>query len=120
VIAVFGCGGERDAAKRPEMGRIAGRIADVVLVTDDNPRGEDSEAIADAILAGLAGTPAAARRVAGRRAAIEEAVALARPQDAVLVAGKGHETYQETGGVRTPFDDREVLRAAIAATGACR
>ncbi len=120
VIAVFGCGGERDAAKRPEMGRIAGRIADVVLVTDDNPRGEDPDAIADAILAGLAGTPAVARRVAGRRAAIEEAVALARPQDTVLVAGKGHETYQETGGVRTPFDDREVLRAAIAATGACR
>jgi UDP-N-acetylmuramoyl-L-alanyl-D-glutamate--2,6-diaminopimelate ligase len=120
VIAVFGCGGERDAAKRGAMGRIAGRLADVVLVTDDNPRGEDPEAIAAAILAGLAGTPAAARRVAGRRAAIEQAVAIAQPDDAVLVAGKGHETTQETAGVFSPFDDREVLRAAIAAAGARR
>lgn len=120
VIAVFGCGGERDAAKREAMGRIAGDLADVVLVTDDNPRGEDPEAIAAAILGGLAGTRAAARRVADRRAAIEEAVAIAGPEDAVLVAGKGHETTQETAGVFTPFDDREVLRAAIAASGTRR
>ena len=120
VIAVFGCGGERDAAKREAMGRIAGRLADVVLVTDDNPRGEAPEAIASAILGGLAGTPAVARRVAHRGDAIEEAVAIARPEDAVLVAGKGHETHQEAGGVRTPFDDREVLRAAIVAAGTRR
>nr|MCU0230471.1 UDP-N-acetylmuramoyl-L-alanyl-D-glutamate--2,6-diaminopimelate ligase [Acidobacteriota bacterium] len=87
---------------------------------DDNPRGEDPEAIAAAILAGLARSPATARRVADRRAAIEQAVALARAGDAVLVAGKGHETTQESAGVFVPFDDREALRTAIAAAGARR
>ncbi|MBP7146019.1 MAG: UDP-N-acetylmuramoyl-L-alanyl-D-glutamate--2,6-diaminopimelate ligase [Acidobacteria bacterium] len=117
VIAVFGCGGERDAAKRPQMGRIAGLLADIVIVTDDNPRGEDREAIAAAILEGLADGSAAAERCADRALAIRHAVALAGPGDAVLVAGKGHEAYQETAGRKVPFDDREVLRAAIRGRG---
>ncbi len=117
VIVVFGCGGERDRAKRPAMGRIAGTYADVAIVTEDNPRGEDPEAIAREIMGGLAGTPAAAHRIAGRAQAIRRAVALAGPDDAVLVTGKGHETYQEIRGVRAHFDDREELAAALAALG---
>jgi len=115
VIVVFGCGGERDRAKRGEMGRIAGRLADVVLVTDDNPRGEDPEAIAAAIVEGLAGAPILVERIPDRHEAIERAVRLARPGDCVIVAGKGHESVQEIAGRRIPCDDRVALRAAIAA-----
>jgi UDP-N-acetylmuramoyl-L-alanyl-D-glutamate--2,6-diaminopimelate ligase len=116
VVTVLGAGGDRDAGKREAMGRAAAEGSAVVVVTDDNPRSEDPAAIRAAVLAGAraAGTGADVREVGDRRAAIAEAVALARPGDAVLVAGKGHETGQEAAGVVTPFDDREVLREALA------
>lgn len=111
LICVFGCGGERDAAKRPAMGAIAERLADDVVVTDDNPRGEDGDAIVAAILSGMR-APARARVERDRRAAIGAAIGAARAGDTVLVAGKGHEAYQERGGVHTPFDDAaEAARA---------
>lgn len=116
LIVVLGCGGDRDAAKRPLMGEIAARDADLLIVTDDNPRSEDPAAIRAAMLAGAAGVAGAeVLEIGDRRAAIEAAVAAAVPGDTVLVAGKGHETGQEIMGVVTPFDDREVLRAAIEA-----
>ena len=114
VIVVLGCGGDRDRSKRPLMGRAAAEGADVALLTSDNPRSEDPAQI----LAEMsAGAPDALVEV-DRRTAIERAVALAGPGDAVVVAGKGHETGQEAGGVVAPFDDREVLRAALAAVRA--
>jgi UDP-N-acetylmuramoyl-L-alanyl-D-glutamate--2,6-diaminopimelate ligase len=114
LIVVFGCGGDRDAGKRPEMGAVAGALADRVWLTDDNPRHEDPSAIVEQVRAGI---PATARVVVerDRRAAITAAVTDARPGDVVLVAGKGHETYQQTGDERVPFDDRTVAAEALAA-----
>ena len=110
VIVVLGCGGDRDRAKRPLMGAAAA-AADVAVLTSDNPRSEDPLAILAEMAAGAPG----AEQEPDRRAAIARAVALARPGDAVVVAGKGHETGQEAGGVVTPFDDREVLREVLTA-----
>ena len=116
VIAVLGCGGDRDRAKRPEMAAAAAALSDRVIVTDDNPRSEDPAAIRAAMLAGLDDEARArALEIADRREAIRAAVALARDEDVVVVAGKGHETYQEVAGVRTPFDDRAVLRECLTA-----
>jgi len=112
LLCVFGCGGERDPGKRPIMGEVASRLADHVIVTSDNPRGEDARAIAEQVLAG-AGPGAEA--IADRQVAIFTAVHQAGPGDIVLVAGKGHETYQEIAGVRHPFSDREVALAALEA-----
>ena len=109
VFVVLGCGGDRDRAKRPLMG-AATAAADVAVLTSDNPRSEDP----GAILAEMAAGAPDAVVEPDRRAAIAYAVGLARPGDAVVVAGKGHETGQEAGGVVLPFDDREVLRAAVA------
>ncbi len=114
LVCVFGCGGERDAGKRPQMGAIAERLADRVIITDDNPRGEDGGAIAAQILAGMH-DGARARIERDRAAAIGGAIAAARANDIVLIAGKGHEPYQESGGVRRPFDDLAVARAALEA-----
>jgi UDP-N-acetylmuramoyl-L-alanyl-D-glutamate--2,6-diaminopimelate ligase len=111
---LFGCGGERDAGKRPQMAAIAQRLADAVVVTDDNPRGEDGDAIVAAIMAGF-GQPEAVAVERDRGRAIAAAVARAAPGDIVLVAGKGHEPYQEVAGVRLPFDDGAHVRAALAA-----
>ncbi|HVF35441.1 MAG TPA: UDP-N-acetylmuramoyl-L-alanyl-D-glutamate--2,6-diaminopimelate ligase [Candidatus Saccharimonadia bacterium] len=113
LVCVFGCGGERDAGKRPQMGAIAERLADVAIVTDDNPRGEDGDAIVAQVVAGFA-RPAAARIERDRERAIALALALARPGDAVLIAGKGHETYQEVRGARRPFDDYAVAQRLLA------
>jgi UDP-N-acetylmuramyl tripeptide synthase len=113
VHVVFGCGGDRDRAKRPVMGRIAAALADDVVVTSDNPRSEDAAAIIAEVLAGVpAGTEAVARP--DRRAAIAEALSRAKSGDVVLVAGKGHETDQIIAGVAHPFDDRAVLRELLA------
>jgi UDP-N-acetylmuramoyl-L-alanyl-D-glutamate--2,6-diaminopimelate ligase len=118
VLCVFGAGGDRDRGKRPLMGEIAGRLADVAIVTSDNPRSEDPEAILDEIEAGMAGS--AHEREVDRRAAIARALGLAGPGDVVVIAGKGHEQGQEfAGGRKELFDDRvvaaEALRAAASA-----
>ncbi len=109
LILVFGCGGDRDAAKRPRMGAIAARLADIVLVTDDNPRGEDAAAIRAAILAACPD----AQDIADRRAAIAAAIAAARPGDVVVLAGKGHERGQIVGAQTFPFDDAEEAKKAV-------
>ena len=111
VLTVFGCGGDRDRTKRPLMGAVAGRLSDVVVVTSDNPRSEPPEAIIDEILRGMNGGRGAERHVIpDRRDAIARALELARPGDAVVLAGKGHETYQELRDRTVPFDDRQVAR----------
>src|SRR5690606_23641907 len=116
VICVFGCGGDRDRMKRPVMGRIAAQLADFVWVTSDNPRSEDPAAILRDIEAGLIESGCPADRYAmevDRRTAIFRAVEMAGPGDVVLIAGKGHETYQIVGGETLPFDDRLVASEAI-------
>ena len=112
LVCVFGCGGERDAGKRPLMGAIAERLADRVIVTDDNPRSEDGAAIVRQIVAGLA-RPERVVVERDRAAAIALALRGAHGGDAVLIAGKGHEPYQEIGGQRLPFDDLDVARRAL-------
>jgi UDP-N-acetylmuramoyl-L-alanyl-D-glutamate--2,6-diaminopimelate ligase len=119
VIVVFGAGGDRDRGKRPLMGRAAAEHADVAIITSDNPRNEDPEAIMAEIAEGMSTHPPA-ERVVDRQAAIERAIALAAPGDVVVIAGKGHERYQEFEDGRTvPFDDvavaREALRARVVA-----
>jgi UDP-N-acetylmuramoyl-L-alanyl-D-glutamate--2,6-diaminopimelate ligase len=113
LICVFGCGGERDRGKRPQMAAIAERGADQVIVTDDNPRGEDGDVIAREIVAGFV-QPARHRVVRDRAAAIAAALREAQAGDTVLIAGKGHEPYQEIAGQRHPFDDLEVARGVLA------
>jgi len=128
LFCVFGCGGDRDTGKRPLMGGVAGARADVVVVTSDNPRTEDPNAIIDMILPGLTTLPetttsaiADCRRgrtvVANRRDAITLAIGAARAGDTVLIAGKGHEDYQILGTEKVHFDDREEARAAVRAAG---
>jgi len=116
VITVFGCGGDRDRAKRPLMGRIAAERSDYTIITSDNPRTEDPEAITREIEAGLTAAGADAGKyevIADRKEAIRKAIEMAEPDDVVLIAGKGHETYQIIGKVTYPFDDRVVAREAI-------
>lgn len=112
LICVFGCGGERDAGKRPLMGAIAERLADVAIVTDDNPRGEDGDAIVAQIVAGLT-HPERVQVQRDRALAIAAALHMAKAGDVVLIAGKGHETYQEGAHGKRPFDDLAVARAAL-------
>ncbi len=117
VIVVFGCGGDRDRAKRPLMGRACAAAADHLVVTSDNPRSEEPSAIIQEILAGVpAGTPLTVEP--DRRAAIRCALTLAGPGDVVLVAGKGHEPFQELSGRTIPFDDRQVVLEEAAKLGA--
>jgi UDP-N-acetylmuramoyl-L-alanyl-D-glutamate--2,6-diaminopimelate ligase len=112
LVCVFGCGGDRDPGKRPIMGAAAARLADHVVVTSDNPRGEDPHSIIAQILEGIPRGDAEA--IEDRQVAIFTAVHQARAGDVVLLAGKGHETYQEIAGTRHPFNDREVAGAALA------
>jgi UDP-N-acetylmuramoyl-L-alanyl-D-glutamate--2,6-diaminopimelate ligase len=118
LIIVLGCGGDRDRGKRPHMGEIAARGADLLIVTDDNPRSEDPASIRRAMLDGALAVPESARgevrEIGDRAAAIAAAVREARAGDTVLVAGKGHETGQEIAGTVHPFDDRAVLRGVLA------
>jgi UDP-N-acetylmuramoyl-L-alanyl-D-glutamate--2,6-diaminopimelate ligase len=114
LAAVFGAGGDRDAAKRPRMGAIAARLADHVIVTSDNPRSEDPLAIIAAVSAGI---PETHETEPDRARAIEKAVSEAAPADVVLIAGKGHENYQEIAGKRVPFSDAAVAGAALARRG---
>lgn len=114
LIVVLGAGGDRDRDKRPAMGAVAARLADVVIVTDDNPRSEDPAAIRRSVLEGTVGASAEVREIGDRRSAIVAAVEIAAGrEDTVLVAGKGHEQGQEVAGTVVPFDDRVELRAAL-------
>ena len=118
LITVFGCGGDRDRTKRPLMGAVAGRLSDLILITSDNPRGEDPQRIIDEVLRGITadtrrGSEQRVLAVPDRRRAIDTAIELARPGDLVLVAGKGHEKYQVIGGQALPFDDVAVAREAL-------
>ena len=123
LITVFGCGGDRDRTKRPLMGLVAARLSDVVVITSDNPRSEDPVRIIDEIKRGIPagsqtqGRTPDVRTIVDRTEAIERAVALGEPGDLVLVAGKGHEKYQQIGARVLPFDDVEVARAALARRG---
>jgi UDP-N-acetylmuramoyl-L-alanyl-D-glutamate--2,6-diaminopimelate ligase len=120
LITVFGCGGDRDRSKRPLMGMVAARLSDVVVITSDNPRSEDPARIIEEIERGIpAGSQSSARdpmvvSVVDRAAAIERAVSMATAGDVVLIAGKGHEKYQQIGDRVLPFDDGEVARGALA------
>ncbi|MBL0143413.1 MAG: UDP-N-acetylmuramoyl-L-alanyl-D-glutamate--2,6-diaminopimelate ligase [Betaproteobacteria bacterium] len=113
LLCVFGCGGDRDAGKRPIMGEAAARLSDHVIVTSDNPRGEDAQAIIHQVLAGV--LSGSVESVVDRQVAIFTAIHQATRGDVVLVAGKGHETWQEIAGVRHPFSDAEVASAALEA-----
>src|SRR5690606_5694861 len=114
LVVVMGAGGDRDRTKRPRMGEVAASLADVVIVTDDNPRTEDPASIRDEVLAGIPeDTNAQVHEVDGRGAAIELAASLADVSDTILVAGKGAETGQRIGGIVHPFDDRLRLRDAL-------
>ena len=115
VICVFGCGGDRDREKRPQMGRIASELADTVIITNDNPRSEDPQSIIEAIVAGAAGD---FEVEPDRAAAIARAIELARDGDIVLIAGKGAEQGQEFADRTVPFDDREAAREALRTLGA--
>ncbi len=119
VIAVFGCGGDRDRGKRPQMGAIGARLADVAIVTSDNPRSEDPGEIIEAIVAGVEpGTAGRVEAIEDRREAIENAIRRAGAGDVVVIAGKGHEQGQEfAGGRKMPFDDVTVAREALSAAG---
>jgi UDP-N-acetylmuramoyl-L-alanyl-D-glutamate--2,6-diaminopimelate ligase len=120
LIVVLGCGGDRDRGKRPVMGEVAARGADLLIVTDDNPRSEDPAAIRAAMLAGaraVSADPTRVIEIGDRQAAIARAIELAGPGDTVLVAGKGHETGQDVGGVMLPFDDVSVVRQSLVTQG---
>jgi len=115
IITVFGCGGDRDKTKRPIMGRVAAQLSDFSVITSDNPRSEDPAAILDEVEAGAKEVVGSEKyvKLADRREAIEYAVKLAKAGDIVIIAGKGHETYQIIGDQTLDFDDREVARAVI-------
>jgi UDP-N-acetylmuramoyl-L-alanyl-D-glutamate--2,6-diaminopimelate ligase len=120
LLVVFGCGGDRDRGKRPQMGAIARRLADLAVVTSDNPRTEDPDAIIAEILEGADGGSGAAELLVepDRRSAIALAVGRAGAGDVVVIAGKGHERGQERNGVVTPFDDRQVAMEVLSEVSA--
>ncbi len=125
LITVFGCGGDRDRTKRPLMGMVAARLSDVVLITSDNPRSEEPERILEEIRRGIpakaaGGRATDVRSIVDRAEAIDRAVALAEPDDVILIAGKGHEKYQQIGDRVLPFDDGAVARTALARRAAGR
>ena len=113
VITLFGCGGDRDKTKRPKMGRMATDLSDIVVVTTDNPRTEDPEEIIREILIGTVGSKAGVVTVTDRTEAIKYALSIAKAGDTVLLAGKGHETYQVIGTERIHYDEREVVAEAL-------
>ena len=113
LITVFGCGGNRDRTKRPKMGKISEDLSGITIVTSDNPRFEDPEAIVDEILSGINARDEKVLRIVDRREAIHESLKRARPNDIVVLAGKGHENYQDVKGVKHHFDDREEVEKAL-------
>ena len=110
IITVFGCGGDRDKSKRAEMGRIAGELSNIAVVTSDNPRTENPLLIINDILGGMEKTKSRLAIIENRRQAIEFALSKARRGDVVLLAGKGHETYQIIGNEKIHFDEREIIK----------
>jgi UDP-N-acetylmuramoyl-L-alanyl-D-glutamate--2,6-diaminopimelate ligase len=116
LIAVFGCGGDRDPMKRPIMGRIGAEIADIAIITSDNPRTEEPGAIIQDILKGIDGQENY-RVIENRIEAIQHAMDIAQKHDIIVLAGKGHETYQEIHGVKHHLDEREVVAAYLEETG---
>ena len=110
VICIFGCGGDRDKEKRPLMGEKAGRIADFSIVTTDNPRSEEPEAIIEEIKVGINKTKGKYKVIVDRKEAIKEAIAMLNKKDILVIAGKGHEMYQEVKGEKLPFDEREIVK----------
>ncbi|MCQ2751782.1 MAG: hypothetical protein MJ189_01595 [Coriobacteriales bacterium] len=113
IICVFGCGGDRDASKRPIMGQVAEHYSDIVIVTSDNPRSEDPNAIIEQILQGMAKYKDTVFRVLDRKSAIEFAISKAQSSDCILVAGKGHENYQIIGNRKLHFSDFEAINEAL-------
>ena len=113
VICVFGCGGDRDKTKRPRMGEVAGRLADYTIVTTDNPRTEDPEAIIKDIEEGISKTKGKYEIIVDRREAIEKAIKMMNKRDLVILAGKGHETYQEINKQKFPFDERVIVKEIL-------
>ena len=113
MIALFGCGGDRDREKRPIMGEIGGRMADFCILTSDNPRSEDPMAILAQIEAGIQRTNCEYIVIENRREAIRYAMQHALPGDVIVLAGKGHETYQEIAGVKHPFDEKIVVKELL-------
>lgn len=109
LVTLFGCGGDRDRAKRPIMGEIAGKLSDFTIITSDNPRTEEPSSIIDMIVEGMRQTKGRYICIENRREAMRYALQNARPGDLIILAGKGHETYQEIHGVRYPFDEKEVV-----------
>ncbi len=112
VITVFGCGGDRDRTKRPRMGAVATSLSDITIITSDNPRSEEPASIIAQIVEGVA-AGSTYKTIPDRGEAIREAIAMAAPGDSVVIAGKGHEEYQEIKGVRHPFSDRAAARLAL-------
>ena len=113
VISVFGCGGDRDSGKRPIMGKISGKIADYTIITSDNPRTEDPQKIVDQIEEGIKKTKGKYEVIVDRTEAIEKAIKMATKRDIIILAGKGHEPYQEINGVKYPFDERIIVNEII-------
>lgn len=113
VISVFGCGGDRDSGKRPIMGEISGKIADYTIITSDNPRTEDPQKIVDQIEEGIKKTNGKYEKIVDRIEAIEHAMRMANKRDIIILAGKGHEPYQEINGVKHPFDERIIVRNLV-------
>ena len=113
VISVFGCGGDRDSRKRPVMGEISGKIADYTIITSDNPRTENPEAIVSEIEEGIKKTKGKYEVVVDRVEAITKAIQMANKTDIIVLAGKGHEPYQEINGVKHPFDERIIVNDII-------
>ncbi len=117
VISVFGCGGDRDSGKRPIMGEISGKIADYTIITSDNPRTEEPQKIVDQIEEGIKKTKGKYEVIVDRTQAIEKAISMANKKDIIILAGKGHEPYQEINGVKYPFDERIIVREIIEKNG---
>ncbi len=113
VISVFGCGGNRDSAKRPAMGEISGKIADYTIITSDNPRTENPESIVNEIEEGIKKTKGKYEVIVDRVEAITKAIQMANKTDIIVLAGKGHEPYQEINGVKHPFDERIIVNDII-------
>ena len=116
LICVFGCGGDRPVMRRVQMGRISGKLADLTIITDDNPRSEDPAVIREQIAEGVLETEGEYRIIPGRREAIRYALSIAQSGDLIVLAGKGHETYQEIQGKRIPMDERKMIREILEET----